>query len=154
MIEQQLERQYASARSRLWGEVKPVVIRRSLVLPKPEPAPRMPNPKYVRKTPRRKRDYLLVGTKTQKFGYRQEWQPVDHHNIMIEVAVEHDVPLSAMVSEIKTKRLVAARMQAYYRLYHELGYTLAMIGKVVGGRDHATVYHGLKMLEAKNNAGN
>lgn len=59
------------------------------------------------------------------------------------VAEVHEIEVETMTSKSMKPHLVKARFQAFVIL-RDNDYTLQLIGKHVGGKNHATVMHGLQ----------
>lgn len=64
--------------------------------------------------------------------------------IAAAIATRHGVTVGAMMSKDRSEYLTDARRELYRRLKDELRWSTVRIGRFVGGRDHATVLHGLK----------
>lgn len=61
------------------------------------------------------------------------------------VASKHKVTLKELVGQSRQQHICRARQEIFWRL-HEIGaYTLHQIGYWMGGRDHTTVLHGVRM---------
>ena len=63
--------------------------------------------------------------------------------IIAAVAAEYGVPASAIVGNSRLSVVTVPRQEAMRRA-KEAGLTLAQIGRLMGGRDHTTVMHGIK----------
>ena len=63
--------------------------------------------------------------------------------IIAEVAAEYGVPASAIVGDSRLSAVTVPRQEAMRRA-KDAGLTLAQIGRLMGGRDHTTVMHGIK----------
>lgn len=71
--------------------------------------------------------------------------PGDKRNrIFREVEAATGVPPHAIKGNRRTKGYVMARYEVAYRLRTEMGLSLPRIGVILGGRDHATIIHGLR----------
>lgn len=68
--------------------------------------------------------------------------------ILREVAEDYAVEVADVVSDSRVQRVADARHEAEYRMRYELGLTYQAIGIQVGGKDHSSVIHGVKKVEA------
>jgi hypothetical protein len=60
----------------------------------------------------------------------------------------HGVTINAMKSPRRTRgALIQARFEFYWRCREETGLSLPQIGRMLGGKDHTTVLHGVRMYE-------
>lgn len=66
--------------------------------------------------------------------------------IIDDTAQERGLTFYDLVSSRRTKELTRARFVAMKRA-REAGFTLELIGKVMGGRDHTTIMHGIRRAE-------
>lgn len=137
---------YAEARRRLYGPPPRVVRVARRELPKVIVVAEDPKPA------RRERDFIFI--KPRAAGTRNPracgtWLPLEEEIIIHETAKAHRVSVEATKSYAKARNVVAARYEIFYRLNTELFYSTPMIGKVMGGRDHSGVLHGLARHKAK-----
>lgn len=63
--------------------------------------------------------------------------------IVSEVARRYDVSVPDLKGE-NTKRWISRPRQEAYALMHREGYSLAQIGRFMGGKDHTTTRHGVR----------
>jgi hypothetical protein len=63
--------------------------------------------------------------------------------ILSEVAKKHCVLVSDIQGRSHKKKFVWPRQEAAYRMSIELKFSLGQIGRVLGGRDHTTILHGI-----------
>jgi hypothetical protein len=63
--------------------------------------------------------------------------------ILSEVAKKHCVLVSDIQGRSHKKKFVWPRQEAAYRMSVELKFSLGQIGRVLGGRDHTTILHGI-----------
>lgn len=138
---------YASVKARLYGP-RPVI--RVPLPPALQPVPCGPRVRMARP-----RDYIFIkprGAGANKSSQGGIWNTIAAETIIQEAAGKHSVTAGQIKGQCRFKAVVAARFEVYHRLSTELGYSLPMIGKTVGGRDHSGVLHGLRkhkaMLEA------
>ena len=66
-----------------------------------------------------------------------------------QVAAWHRVTVLALRGEGRSRKLVIARQEAFYRCRRELGRSLPQIGNFFG-RDHTTVLHGIRAHASRN----
>jgi hypothetical protein len=72
----------------------------------------------------------------------------------LKVTAEHfGIALSDLLSERRTQPLVRRRQIAMYVARETTGRSLPFIGKHLGGRDHSTILHGVRVVEALIDAG-
>ena len=64
------------------------------------------------------------------------------------VAAEHSLSPVFVLSSVRTREAVAARQKGLYLAYRLSGKSLPEIGRRFGGRDHTTVLHAVRKLEA------
>jgi len=63
--------------------------------------------------------------------------------ILFEVAIKHNVPAILIMGRQRTRYIVAARHEVYYRLAQETIMSMAGVGRKMG-RDHTSVLSGIK----------
>lgn len=63
--------------------------------------------------------------------------------ILFEVAIKHNVPAVLIMGQQRTRYIVAARHEVYYRLAQETVLSIAGVGRKMG-RDHTTIMAGMK----------
>ena len=68
--------------------------------------------------------------------------------IIRETAKDHGLTMADIVGRGREARVVEARYEAAYRMQYELSMTLTAIGAALGGRNHSTIIHGLRRVEA------
>lgn len=65
--------------------------------------------------------------------------------ILAEVAEEHHMPVSQLLSKSRTNRLSRARWRAMYRIFTECTHvSYPEMGRRMGGLDHTTCLHGVR----------
>lgn len=69
--------------------------------------------------------------------------------IITIVAADYDLNLAAIVSEVRTDRLVEPRHIAMYLVRIVTKQSFPWIGRQFGGRNHATVIHGIGQTAAR-----
>ena len=79
----------------------------------------------------------------------QKSEKVTFKTIMREVAIKHRIPVTSFRLESRSRPLVDARQECFYRLRHELNMTMHQIGTAMN-RDHSTVMHGIQQFTLKN----
>ena len=65
-------------------------------------------------------------------------------HIMQEICAKHGITHQELISKRRTKHLVAARKEYYYRATMETPASFPQIGTFCGGRDHTTILHGAR----------
>lgn len=65
-----------------------------------------------------------------------------------EVADKHGVSVADIRRDCRTRAVVKARWELFYRLRETGRYSLPQIGRAVGGKDHSTVINGIRQHEA------
>lgn len=78
-----------------------------------------------------------------------EPSPFEYKFIIDEVCAEHGFSYGEILGGQRNKKLVAARHKAFYRLSKETALSLPGIGRVMGGKDHTTVLHGIRQHARK-----
>lgn len=76
-------------------------------------------------------------------------QATSWRKIVSQVCVKHGVTFEEIVGQARSKRIVRARQEAYFRLREERQISWAQIGKMLGGKDHTSVLYGWRMHQAK-----
>ena len=69
-------------------------------------------------------------------------EPIDPQRIFSEVAAYYDVSVRELMARNRTKKVAVARQGAMYLLIYELEMAPTSAGRLLGGRNHATVIHG------------
>jgi hypothetical protein len=69
--------------------------------------------------------------------------------IAMEVGKKHGVTLNELQSVRRSKPIVIARHECFWRCRHETSLSFPQIGKLFGGRDHSTVLHGIASHEQR-----
>jgi chromosomal replication initiator protein len=64
-----------------------------------------------------------------------------------ETAAKHNLSTVSIKRHNRRKGVVWARFEIMWRARHELGAPYALIGQVLGGRDHSTIMHGIERYE-------
>ena len=76
---------------------------------------------------------------------------IDPAHIIDEVSQYYKVSIENLVSRGRTKKLAQARQVAMYLLIYELELSPTQVGRLLGGRDHATVIHGAGKINGEVN---
>lgn len=123
----------------------PVIrLARSIAIePEPEPEPIVDTPHA-----RRPRDFIFLRRIEPKY-LGPKWRHVDSEQIVAEVCIKHRVSIAQVKGSSRLREVVTARFEAFYRISEELGYSLPMIGRAVGNRDHSGVLHGIRRHKAR-----
>ena len=66
--------------------------------------------------------------------------------VILDVAAKHGFSYLEMISDRRAAVLCWARQEAYWRCIQETVYSVPMIARHFGGRDHTTILHGVKMF--------
>ena len=74
----------------------------------------------------------------------QKHQAHQIREILWETALKHNVSTEYLIAHNRRAGVVWARFEVMWRARHEVGASYELIGHVIGGRDHATVMHGVK----------
>lgn len=69
--------------------------------------------------------------------------------IIREVATKHGLTLAEIKATRRKVKIVDARYEVFFRLSKETSMSLPMIGRKLGGYDHTTVLHGIRMHEKR-----
>lgn len=75
--------------------------------------------------------------------------PRNRQRIIAEVAAKHDLTVTSLKGERRTRPFVRARQEAFYRLRAELRLSFPQIGAIFD-RDHTTVLHGVRSFAERN----
>lgn len=107
-------------------------------------------------------DALTQALKARLFGY-QQWlddqfaflgevnakrRSISVQKIARTVARYYAIPIDDLMSARREARAVNARYVAMYFARHLTRQTLPCIGRILGGRDHTTILHGIRKIEA------
>ena len=89
-----------------------------------------------------------VQRELEKWNIRKS-EKITFKIIMREVAIKHRIPVTSLKINSRSRPLVDARQECFYRLRHELNMTMHQIGTALN-RDHSTVMHGIEQFILKN----
>lgn len=131
----ELQQHYKAVRARLWAGAIP-----SVAPPPPPPPPLEPPALSVSMREQFREAHELL--KVAGVAGVPKWKL-----ILREVCELHGVTMDQLTSHNRSKKFIAARMLAYYRLNKELNLSLPQIGRYIGDRDHSTVFYGIKRYE-------
>ena len=67
--------------------------------------------------------------------------------IIRETARKHNISTEHLLGHNRRDGVVWARFELMWRARHELGAPYQLIGRVLGGRDHSTIMHGIARYE-------
>lgn len=67
------------------------------------------------------------------------------NRVINQLALEHGVDAADIIGNGKKRNVVLARKRGYKAL-QDMGWTLSVIGRMMGGRDHSTISHGIRSL--------
>ena len=76
---------------------------------------------------------------------------IDPRRIVAEVAAHYGLSEDDLLARTRKKSVVAARQVAMYLLMYELEMSPTQVGRLLGGRDHATVIHGAGKISGEMN---
>ena len=76
---------------------------------------------------------------------------IEPERIIEEVGDYYRVSTETLLGRSRTKRIAQARQVAMYLLSYELEMSPTQIGRILGGRDHATVIHGAGKINGEIN---
>jgi chromosomal replication initiator protein len=76
---------------------------------------------------------------------------IDPERIIEEVSHHYKVSGEELLSKGRTKKVAQARQVAMYLLMYELEMSPTQVGRLLGGRDHATVIHGAGKINGEIN---
>jgi chromosomal replication initiator protein len=79
---------------------------------------------------------------------------IDPERIIDEVSHHYKVSKEHLLSRGRTKKIAQARQVAMYLLMYELEMSPTQVGRLLGGRDHATVIHGAGKINGEINEDN
>ena len=82
-------------------------------------------------------------------GVSRESVSPDH--IFDQVVAHYGVTVGDLMARNRTKKVAGARQVAMYLLIYELQLSPTQVGRLLGGRDHATVIHGAGRINAEMN---
>lgn len=104
--------------------------------------------------PERERDYLLIAgsyVDPEDEPPSVPSVPVAPWRVILsEVARKHKLTVTQIVGQQRSHPIVLARHEAMYRMAHETRMSLPQIGQRLGGRDHSTCFHGIRMHAERN----
>lgn len=92
---------------------------------------------------------VKTGRLVRSFTPADERSPFEHRFIVDEVCAKHGLTYLEIIGDQRGKKIVAARHEAMYRLSKETTLSLLAIGRVMGGKDHTTVIHGISQYAKK-----
>ena len=78
-------------------------------------------------------------------------ESIDPERIFSEVATYYGVSVGELMARNRTKKVAVARQVAMYLLIYELELSPTQAGRLLGGRDHATVIHGAGKINGEMN---
>lgn len=74
--------------------------------------------------------------------------PAAWRAIVTDVCLKHGLTYIELCSARRKREIVAARMEAAYRLSKETTLSTTQIGRKLGGRDHTTIIHAIRRYDA------
>ena len=64
-----------------------------------------------------------------------------------ETAAKYKISTALLTGHNRRKEVIWPRFEVMWRARHELNAPYQTIGRVLGGRDHSTIMHGIKRYE-------
>lgn len=64
-------------------------------------------------------------------------------------AIEYGIPASEIFGSSRLKHIVRPRQLAFWVAHRDTDASLPDIGRAFGGRDHTTILHGIRAVEAR-----
>ena len=74
---------------------------------------------------------------------------MESQHILSEVAVHFGLMVEDLVSASRKRAISVPRQVAMYLLVHEMGLAFTEVGRLLGGRNHKTVTHGVARVSAE-----
>lgn len=121
--------EYVARRERLGiFQAKPVIVKRQAVtLPKPEPV------------------YVPLGEAVSDFIDAEKWK-----GVMREVSEKHGIPIEAIKSGDRNRKIIRARHEICYRLITEFKMSYPAAARKVGYEDHTSVLNAVDKFALRN----
>lgn len=93
---------------------------------------------------------LTIDTATEILSnfITEKKQAVTPDLIIREIHKYYQIPIEDLLGKKRTKEIVTPRQITMYLLRHEANISFPEIGKAMGGKDHSTIMHGCKKIEA------
>lgn len=76
--------------------------------------------------------------------YMPQWK-----RIALEVCAKHEIELNELLSPRRSREVVKARHECFWRCKKETSLSFPQIGRYFGSRDHTTVLHGIRQHEKR-----
>ena len=86
--------------------------------------------------------YESVAGILESLGSQPARKNIDPESIIDRVSGHYQLDADTLVGRRRTKQIALARQVAMYLLIYELEMSPTQVGRMLGGRDHATVIHG------------
>lgn len=77
----------------------------------------------------------------------QKHQAIQIQEILWETALKHNISTGYLIGHNRTAGVAWARFEVMARARQETGASYALIGHVMGGRNHSTIMSGIKRYE-------
>lgn len=94
-------------------------------------------------------NFKLIETITNQLTVDNRNVHISADDISKTIAEYYNVALVDLMGKRRHKELVYPRQILMYLLRREMGYSYPKIGRLVGGKDHTTVIHGVEKIEKK-----
>lgn len=75
--------------------------------------------------------------------------PKTARGIARQVAAKHKIGVNEILSGRRSRYIVIARQETYWRCRNETTLSLPQIGRFLGGKDHTSVLHGIRQYEKR-----
>ena len=85
----------------------------------------------------------------EQSGARVAKDTMDSQRILSEVAGHFGLGVEDLVSVSRKRAISVPRQVAMYLLVHEMGLAFTEVGRLLGGRNHKTVTHGVARVSAE-----
>lgn len=86
--------------------------------------------------------YDSVSRILESTGSQREQKTIEPASIIDQVSGHYQLDTDTLLGRRRTKQIALARQVAMYLLIYELEMSPTQVGRMLGGRDHATVIHG------------
>lgn len=150
-IEASLRERAISARRRI-EHATPIVIAWDAPLPARPMFTKIPRPTVQVDLPRLNISAIKELTPVPKDvqSFEELGAPFRSRAIVAEVCKKHRISFETIKGKQRSHPIVAAKFEAYYRLSTETTLSLPQIGRLMGGKDHTSILHGIRQHKARN----
>ena len=95
--------------------------------------------------------YESVSGILDSLGSKPERKNIEPESIIERVSGHYQLDTDSLLGRRRTKHIALARQVAMYLLIYELEMSPTQVGRMLGGRDHATVIHGAGKINGEIN---